>query len=75
MKSYPDRPRLRAVKRHHLKFIVRYPLLNSLPLSYLPITAMHVLYRCLRRIGREMVQYVSNIYKYCIAYRLIADKL
>ena len=28
-----------------------------------------------RRIGRETVQYVSNIYKYYIAYRLIVDKL
>jgi len=27
-----------------------------------------------RRIGRETVQYVSNIYKYYIAYRLLADK-
>jgi membrane-bound lytic murein transglycosylase MltF len=27
-----------------------------------------------RRIGREPVQYVSNIYKYYIAYRLLADK-
>jgi membrane-bound lytic murein transglycosylase MltF len=26
-------------------------------------------------IGRETVQYVSNIYKYYIAYRLIVDKL
>jgi len=28
-----------------------------------------------QRIGRETVQYVSNIYKYYIAYRLILDKL
>ena len=28
-----------------------------------------------RRIGRETVQYVSNIYKYYVAYRLIVDKL
>lgn len=28
-----------------------------------------------KRIGRETVQYVSNIYKYYIAYRLILDKL
>jgi membrane-bound lytic murein transglycosylase MltF len=28
-----------------------------------------------RRIGRETVQYVSNIYKYYTAYRLTADKL
>ena len=28
-----------------------------------------------KRIGRETVQYVSNIYKYYIAYRLIFDKL
>jgi len=28
-----------------------------------------------RRIGREPVQYVSNIYKYFIAYRLIMDEL
>ena len=28
-----------------------------------------------RRIGRETVQYVSNIYKYYTAYRLIANKL
>jgi hypothetical protein len=27
------------------------------------------------KIGRETVQYVSNIYKYYIAYRLIVDKL
>ncbi len=27
-----------------------------------------------KRIGRETVQYVSNIYKYYIAYRLIVDK-
>jgi membrane-bound lytic murein transglycosylase MltF len=27
-----------------------------------------------RRIGRETVQYVSNIYKYYVAYRLIADQ-
>jgi len=27
-----------------------------------------------KKIGRETVQYVSNIYKYYIAYRLIADK-
>jgi membrane-bound lytic murein transglycosylase MltF len=27
-----------------------------------------------RRIGRETVQYVSNIYKYYIAYRLLVDK-
>jgi membrane-bound lytic murein transglycosylase MltF len=28
-----------------------------------------------KRIGRETVQYVSNIYKYYVAYRLIFDKL
>jgi membrane-bound lytic murein transglycosylase MltF len=28
-----------------------------------------------KRIGRETVQYVSNIYKYYVAYRLIVDKL
>jgi membrane-bound lytic murein transglycosylase MltF len=28
-----------------------------------------------KRIGRETVQYVSNIYKYYVAYRLIEDKL
>ncbi len=28
-----------------------------------------------RRIGRETVQYVSNIYKYYTAYRLIVNKL
>jgi len=28
-----------------------------------------------KSIGRETVQYVSNIYKYYIAYKLIADKL
>lgn len=28
-----------------------------------------------KKLGRETVQYVSNIYKYYIAYRLIADKL
>jgi membrane-bound lytic murein transglycosylase MltF len=28
-----------------------------------------------KRIGRETVRYVSNIYKYYIAYRLIIDKL
>ncbi len=28
-----------------------------------------------KRIGRETVQYVSNIYKYYVAYRLIADTL
>ena len=28
-----------------------------------------------RQIGRETVQYVSNIYKYYVAYRLIMDKL
>ncbi|MDH3638081.1 MAG: hypothetical protein OES09_06400 [Gammaproteobacteria bacterium] len=28
-----------------------------------------------KRIGRETVQYVSNIYKYYIAYRLVADKV
>ncbi len=28
-----------------------------------------------KRIGRETVQYVSNIYKYYIAYRLIADEM
>ncbi len=28
-----------------------------------------------RRIGRETVQYVSNIYKYYVAYRLIIEKL
>ena len=27
-----------------------------------------------KRIGRETVQYVSNIYKYYVAYRLIVDK-
>jgi len=28
-----------------------------------------------KRIGRETVQYVSKIYKYYTAYRLIEDKL
>ena len=28
-----------------------------------------------RRLGHETVQYVSNIYKYYIAYRLIADTI
>lgn len=28
-----------------------------------------------KRIGRETVQYVSNIYKYYVAYRLVVDKL
>jgi membrane-bound lytic murein transglycosylase MltF len=28
-----------------------------------------------KRIGRETVQYVSNIYKYYVAYRLIVDQL
>jgi membrane-bound lytic murein transglycosylase MltF len=28
-----------------------------------------------KRIGRETVQYVSNIYKYYVAYRLIVNKL
>ena len=28
-----------------------------------------------REIGRETVQYVSNIYKYYVAYRLIADRI
>jgi membrane-bound lytic murein transglycosylase MltF len=28
-----------------------------------------------KRIGRETVQYVSNIYKYYVAYRLISDQL
>lgn len=28
-----------------------------------------------KRIGRETLQYVSNIYKYYTAYRLIMDKL
>jgi membrane-bound lytic murein transglycosylase MltF len=28
-----------------------------------------------KRIGRETVKYVSNIYKYFVAYRLIVDKL
>ncbi len=28
-----------------------------------------------KRIGRETVQYVSNLYKYYVAYRLILDKL
>jgi membrane-bound lytic murein transglycosylase MltF len=27
-----------------------------------------------KRIGRETVQYVSNIFKYYLAYRLIVDK-
>ena len=27
-----------------------------------------------KRIGRETVQYVSNIFKYYLAYRLIIDK-
>jgi membrane-bound lytic murein transglycosylase MltF len=27
-----------------------------------------------KKIGRETVQYVSNIYKYYIAYRLVRDK-
>jgi len=26
-------------------------------------------------VGREPVQYVSNIYKYYVAYRLIADRI
>jgi membrane-bound lytic murein transglycosylase MltF len=28
-----------------------------------------------KKIGRETVQYVSNIYKYYVAYRLIVDKM
>ena len=28
-----------------------------------------------KQIGRETVQYVSNIYKYYVAYRLIADRI
>ena len=28
-----------------------------------------------REVGREPVQYVSNIYKYYIAYRLITDRM
>ena len=28
-----------------------------------------------RKIGRETVQYVSNIYKYYIAYRMVADRI
>ena len=28
-----------------------------------------------KRIGRETVQYVSNIYKYYVAYRLIANQI
>jgi len=28
-----------------------------------------------KRIGRETVQYVSNIYKYYVAYRLLIDQL
>ncbi len=28
-----------------------------------------------KRIGRETVQYVSNIYKYYIAYRLVSQRL
>ena len=28
-----------------------------------------------KRVGRETVHYVSNIYKYYVAYRLIADRL
>jgi hypothetical protein len=28
-----------------------------------------------QQIGRETVQYVSNIYKYYTAYRLIMDKI
>ena len=35
----------------------------------------HVEVAAAKKIGRETVQYVSNIYKYYIAYRLIADKL
>ena len=27
-----------------------------------------------KRIGRETVQYVNNIYKYYVAYRLIVEK-
>ena len=27
-----------------------------------------------KRIGRETVQYVSNIYKYYVAYRIITDQ-
>ena len=28
-----------------------------------------------KEIGRETVQYVSNIFKYYVAYRAIADKM
>jgi len=28
-----------------------------------------------REIGRETVQYVSNIYKYYIAYRMVVDQM
>jgi len=35
----------------------------------------HVEVVAAKRIGRETVQYVSNIYKYYVAYRLIADRL
>jgi hypothetical protein len=28
-----------------------------------------------KKIGRETVQYVSNIYKYYIAYRMIVDQM
>jgi len=28
-----------------------------------------------KRIGRETVQYVSNIYKYYISYKLITEKI
>ena len=35
----------------------------------------HVKMVAAKRIGRETVQYVSNIYKYYTAYRLIMDKL
>ena len=28
-----------------------------------------------KKIGRETVQYVSNIYKYYIAYRLVVDQM
>ena len=35
----------------------------------------HVEMIAAKRIGRETVQYVSNIYKYYVAYSLIVEKL
>jgi len=34
----------------------------------------HVEVAAAKKIGRETVQYVSNIYKYYVAYRLVVDK-